>query len=610
MGYYRLKHTFSAGELSPLMGARVDFDRHQDGCKTLRNMYSTAQGPVSRRPGFKFIYSLNDIDIDPAHPEVRLIPFIFNEVQAYVLIFYNHKTSGKPRIVFGSGSGLVTYGSPVITECPTGTPVTRTAGDIVYLELDTSWNIEDFDWAQSGDYMYIAQSGRQPCVIRRYSDYCWTLSNITFASQPSDWSSLLGWPERVAFHQQRLVYAATTNKRQTVWASKAGSFHDFGTNSPLLASDSLSFTLDSGTQNRIQWMISGKSLDIGTLGNEWTVSGNGQAALTPSNILAQRQTNNGSEPNKPLKVGVTTLFVERHGRAVNEFTYDYTYDSYLSTDMSILAPHMTEYYSIVDWTFQQTPEGIIWCVREDGDLLGITYQKQHKVIGWHHHDTLGAFKAVTCIPGNTREDDVWVVVKRVINSVDKYYVEKMDDFFTSTEAEWSRYLDSFLEYTGTPISTVTGLSHLEGITVSILTDGAVHPPLVVTSGSITLNDSYANIVVGIPFTSEVRPYLSDISRRDGTTLGRMQRIIRLSIDFYRTLGVFIGVVDPEDGERVEELPFRVPGDDTGTQVPLFSGIYNVDFPEGCSREPDYFIRQTQPLPLTVRGVVDLVEVND
>ena len=105
--------------------------------------------------------------------------------------------------------------------------------------------------------------------------------------------------------------------------SKAGDFSDFGVNSPIVDSDAVTFTLDSGTQNKIQWVTSSKSLHVGTLGNEWTVDGNDQSSLTPTNILARRQTNSGSEPNKPLMVGITTLFVERHGRTVNEFVYEW-----------------------------------------------------------------------------------------------------------------------------------------------------------------------------------------------------------------------------------------------------------------------------------------------
>lgn len=593
MAVHRLKHTFTAGELSPMMHARSDFERFRNGCRKLYNAVCATQGPAVRRPGFQFIYDLTTIGLDIADPQIRLIPFIFNELQAYVMIFYMH-TDGTPRMVLGTGTGLVTSG-----------------GSVVSLTLVSGWDNTAFDWAQSADEMYIAQPGLQPHIIRRTSHTSWTLIAKTFTDQPSDWSASNGWPERVTFHQQRLAFAANTLRRQTIWMSKAGDFDDFGVSSPVIDSDAVTFTLDSGTQNKIQWITSGKSLHVGTLGNEWTVVGGTQTALTPSNILAQRQTNNGSEPNKPLLVGLTTLFVERHGRTVNEFVYDYTFDSYKTSDMAILSPHITQNYSISDWTYQQTPDSIIWCVRADGDLLGITYQRQHKVVGWHHHSTVGAFQAISSIPGDTREDDVWVATKRIINGSEKYYIEKMEDWFKEEEAEWGRFLDSHLVYEGVAVTTISGLDHLAGEYVDVLADGTVHPPVFVNlSGEITLNNEYSHVVIGLPYETEVWPYNADINTDAGTSFGRMQRITDVYIDIYNSLGMTIGRYDQEDGEYEEEVPFRVPGDLTGQQVPLYTGIVSLAFPEGFDREAAYFVKQTQPLPLTIRGVVDVVEVND
>ena len=400
------------------MSARVDFSRHNNGCKSLSNMVCTTQGPATRRGGFRYIYDLTSIGLNPADPRVRMLPFVFNEIQAYAMIFFVD-INGDVILVFGDKAGLIVYGDPPITECPPGTPVTPTPGDIVSLNLgpvaapgyspgdtDTGWDIDYFDWAQSGDEMYIAMSSQAPQVIKRYASSCWELASLTFTDQPVDWSDVNGWPERVTFHQQRLAYAANLLRRQTVWMSKAGDFYAFGTESTVVDSDAITFTLDSGTQNKIVWMISGKSLNVGTIGNEWTVTGSTRTALTPSNVLAQRQTNNGSEPNKPLMVGITTLFIERHGRAVNEFVYDFNVDSYKTSDMSVLSEHVTKYSSIRDWTYQQTPDNIIWCIRKDGYLLGITYQREHEVIGWHVHNTKGDFEAITSVPGDDREDEV------------------------------------------------------------------------------------------------------------------------------------------------------------------------------------------------------------
>ena len=609
---HRLKHTFTSGELSPLMENRTDFDRYVNGCKTLKNAVCITQGPAARRPGFEFIYDLTSLGMDLTKPSVRMIPFIFNETQAYVMIFFYH-VDGFARVVFAAqDGGLLIYPDPAPTECPSGTTITPPVniGDIIYLVLPADWDIDAFDWAQSADEMYIAQPDVAPHILTRHGHTCWTADIITFTDPPADWSAIKGWPEKVTFHQQRLAFAANTIRRQTVWLSKAGSFLDFGISSPIVDSDAVTFTLDSGTQNKIQWMISAKSLNIGTLGNEWTVSGATRTALTPENILAQRQTNNGSEPIKPLMVGLTTLFIERHGRTMNEFVYDYTYDSYKNSDITVLAPHLTEHYSVIDWTYQQTPDSIIWCVREDGEIIALTYQREHKVIGWHHHDTDGFFKAITAIPGDTREDDVWTIVNRVIDGVAKFYIERMSDWFKGSTAQEGQFLDSWIEYSGVPAQVMTGLDHLEGKEVHILADGMVHPPTVVVSGEVTLNGEYSEVLIGLPYITEIRPLLADIPDTKGTSIGRMQRTCYIDVILYNSLGMYIGRDDSEDGETEEEIPFRVPGDLTGQAVPLYNGIKHLSFMEGFDRKAEYFIRQKQPLPLTVLGVVDSTEVLD
>lgn len=605
MGIHRLKHTFTAGEISPMMAGRVDFERHKDGCEELINAMCVTQGPADRRPGFRFIYDIGSLG-QHADTFIRLVPFVYDEVQAYVLIFF-YAPDTYVQMAVACDHGLV------LNSGGTGPYV---------LDTGAHFNIRTFDYAQTGDDLYIAERNLAPRRITRLAHNDWSFTALSIASAPISWAAG-NWPGRVTFHQQRLAFASTVLDKQTVWCSKASSFLDFGISSPLLDSDAVTFTLASGEHNRIQWLQSSKALNVGTLGNEWTVLGGVSGALSPKagGVLATRQTSVGSEPYKPLMIGMTTLFVERHGRTISEFTYDYAYDSYKTSDITILAPHLTESYSITTWAYQQAPDSIIWCTRSDGALLGLTYQREHKVVGWHRHYTDGAFQAVCCIPGQSREDEVWVIVRRVIGGANKYYLEKMAPRpIRGTSPVGLCYADSYVSYpsgyytnpvtqTAAAIRVISGLTHLAGEEVTVLADGLVHPPVTVTAGGeITLNDTYTNVIIGLPYETKITPHLPDISISTGTTLGRTQRITKLDIDLYKTLGGIIARTDADNGVFEEDLLYREESDAVNTPAPLFTGWKMFDFFEGFNTKPTYSLIQRQPLPLTVRCVVDTIEV--
>lgn len=705
MAYYRLKHNFTAGELSPLMNSRVDLSRFRNGSKVLENAICMSQGPATRRPGLEFVIDLADVGLDEGisgplgYEDIRMVPFIFNEEESYVLIFYPH-TGGGVRVVFGytggqDTAGLIRYTDDLFKQTvtvifagteeytipyPPGSTVTSyevfhvdaggtqtkltdstdytiafndttgssiidvtatypdvygeylqaeyvidasaISGQVISLAMPAGWDTNSFDWAQSGDEMYIAQAGLQPYIIQRWGEYSWNVAAVTMFNQPGDWNDNNGWPQRVTFHQQRLIYAANATHRQKIWASVAGDFSNFGIDNAdgitRTVADGFAFTLDSGTQNAIQWIVSGASLVVGTLGDEWTVTGSDRAALVYNNILTQRRTNTGSEPIKPLLIGLSVVYLERHGRTANEFIYDINYDNYKATDLSILSPHITDHYRIVRWAYQQTPDSIVWSIRSDGALVGLTYQQHHEVVGWHRHTTDGYFIAMSVIPGATREDDVWVVVRRDLPDLSgsRYCVEKMSDWFIQDEAEDGRFLDSYVDYRPESYNPVlTGLDHLEDKSVDILANGMVFPNQTVTNGGVELPDLgiyYTNVVVGLPYTTTIRPHLMDVtSDRVGTSLGRSQRVSGLAIDIYKSLGMWMGRISSDDGEEEEyseEQPFRRPSDLMDTAVPLWTGIYTMTFPEGYDEKTDYYIQQRQPLPLTVRGITDSVEV--
>ena len=117
---HRIKSTFTAGEVSPLLASRIDFKRLASGCRTLLNAACLTQGPVRRRSGFEFIFDLTRLGLDPDNQDVRMIPFIFNELQAYALIFFY--VAGQPArmVIADVQGGLVVdeFGAIVYLDMP------------------------------------------------------------------------------------------------------------------------------------------------------------------------------------------------------------------------------------------------------------------------------------------------------------------------------------------------------------------------------------------------------------------------------------------------------------------------------------------------------------
>ena len=172
-------------------------------------------------------------------------------------------------------------------------------------------------------------------------------------------------------------------------------------------------------------------------------------------------------------------------------------------------------------------------------------------------------------------------------------------------------MDSSSTVTGTDISTITGLDHLNGVFVTIFADGFVLPSQTVVDNTLTLPGNFSRVTVGRPYETLIVPNLAQATTNEGPGYGATNRTTKVDIDLYRTLGAFLGRENPESSEvQEEEIGYRKPWDSVTEQTPLFTGIKHLEFPLGQSRNEQYFIKQTQPLPLTVRAVIDTVEYTE
>ncbi|MBQ9452750.1 MAG: hypothetical protein IJU65_05595 [Desulfovibrio sp.] len=236
------------------------------------------------------------------------------------------------------------------------------------------------------------------------------------------------YPSVVFLHQQRTGWASSDTRPLTIWFSQSGNFESMAASIPPADDDSIEVTLAATQANRILWCQSDRDgLAVGTEGGEWLLKASEGAALTPSDLNFQPQTYHGSERGLPvLRAGSHLLYMQRGGRVVREFGYSFAADRYESNDVSILARHMLRDTHVVAWAWQGEPYGIVWCVTAVGELVALTYMKEHDILGWHRHVTDGWVQDVACIPNSRGNTDLWALVNR--NG--RRYVEKLAPFFT------------------------------------------------------------------------------------------------------------------------------------------------------------------------------------
>lgn len=496
------------------------------------------------------------------------------------------------------------------------------------------------------------------------------------------------YPGAVGYYQQRLVFAGSDKSPQTVWMSKTGLFKNFGYSIPNKDDDAITFTIASKEVNRMRHLLGLRKLLGLTSGGEWTFTG-ADTGLTAKTIQASQEGYDGSSIVPPVVVGNSAVYVQARGNRVSSFGYSINDDGFAAADLTLFSAHLFKGKELTSVAYQKIPDSIVWYVRDDGVLLGLTYLPEQQLVGWHWHDTDGFVESIACI-AEGQEDALYMVVRRTINGVQKRFVERMasrqisrieDAFFVdcgltydgrnadaaktmtlsggttwgypdvvtmtagghtpftagSVGVNYSLKLDvldsegettteivrvEVVGYTSPTVVTVkllivcpeslrghavtawarqvktlSGLGHLEGKTVSVLADGNVQPQVVVTAGAITLQ-SYAGIVhAGLPYTSDMETLDIEPRQANETMLDKKIAVTSLTILVEESRGIFAGsdkhhLYEHKPKRETYELP-----------IELLTGQAEIPISNDWTGKGRIFIRQADPLPLTVLAVI-------
>jgi len=283
------------------------------------------------------------------------------------------------------------------------------------------------------------------------------------------WSEDQGYPALVTYYQDRLVFANSIGQPQTEWASKTGDYHNFGKSSPLVADDAITQTLNARQINAITDLVPAEQLIALTPSSSWASPKRGEA-WTPLTVGFDPQSFDGAAFIRSILTGDSILFAQNGGTKVRDLAYKNDNDKFLGNELTILARHLFDSeHTIVDMDYAKEPHGILWIVRSDGVLIGLTYLREQEVIGWHRHETQGFFERVCVIPENN-VDTPYFVVRRTVNGATVRYLERMairdrDDILDSF------FVDSGLTYDGRNTTattlTITGTSYDGGESVTL-----------------------------------------------------------------------------------------------------------------------------------------------
>jgi hypothetical protein len=189
--------------------------------------------------------------------------------------------------------------------------------------------------------------------------------------------------------------------------------------------------------------------------------------------------------------------------------------------------------------------------------------------------TIGDIKSIAVV-----DNTVFFLVKRTINAVDKFFIERENDILNT---------DSSVRKTGLASATLTGLDHLNTETVVVKADGAAQDNEVVSGGSITIERTADTIEAGLGYQPTIKTMPLNVPLKSGPNAADKKRIKRVAVNIFESNGVIV------NGQRISDKTIGVDQFDAPSPQ---TGVRRV-FIRGWSLEADVTITQDTPFPLQI-----------
>lgn len=452
-------------------------------------------------------------------------------------------------------------------------------------------------------------------------------SDPTYLWAEGSFSDRRGYASAVVLHQQRLVFGQGSR----IIGSQTGGFDNFLIGE--IADDSYQYELAATVAQNIVVLQSQEGLLIQTETNEWLADGGSNgAAITPQAFRGRQLTEYGSAYARSIMVHSNVVFIQAGLLIANEYLFDFGQQNYEAVDLGELADHLTR-ERLLQLAWAPAPNSILYFVTYDGSLLSLAYRRnagnanEGGMLAWAKNVTAdasesgdGMFESVCVVPGSNELSEVWCVIRRelpdgsFVRTIESFEVDHWSNLQSNTAGSIADLCltDGAVKKTAfLPIDPiVTGLGHLEGMTVSVLLNGVIHPQRVVTGGQITLDmtgiEDASTAIVGLPVIAELQPWFATPNMRDGGSDGRSFRVGKLNTRFYLTGAATFR--DDEDSQ-IYDVSFRTAADVMDQPVPLFTGLKKLQLAGGWRDETQFAFINTQPLPMNISGVTAQLEVS-
>ena len=406
------------------------------------------------------------------------------------------------------------------------------------------------------------------------------------------------YPQAVAYYEQRRMFGGSTSFPQTVYGTRTGTESNLNISLPSNAGDALSFSLKAQQQHAVKHLVPLSDLIALTVSGTFRIaSADGKALTAGANNLFKQANSYGANSVKPLLTGTNCLHAEANGRRVRDISYSWQSQTYVSDDRSIMSPHLFTDYTLVDAAYTRSPDSIAWWVRSDGALLGMSYVPEQQVWAWHQHTTVGGTVESICSVTESNQDYLYLVVLRTLNGVSTRVIERMASRLFTTQAD-AYFVDCGATYSGSPATTISGLTWLEGKSVVAYADGAVVTGLTVSGGAVTLPVAASKVHVGLAFTTDIQTLPMSLESMAAGGQGTTKSVTYAYLRVNRTGVVKVG----PNSSRLTELPART-NEPYDTPSYLRSEVLDVLVNPDISQDAQLWVQSSDPSPLTISSIV-------